>query len=317
MHIHTSIPEFKICTGLLSLVLASGLTACGGGGDEVEFNNTPPEAVYTEGSQTDPVDITGMLPYKGAVSPNLSSYYIVRNLDPGATYIVTLYNLYSDADLSVSPGGQSSRSYTNDESVAGAGGRDYLVIRVSDRSDDYIPRYHGTTFMLNVAPDGGTAQPYGEGSSFEPLDISGLLPYNGFIGVSGVSYYRISQLPTGGLYELRIIPVDGFNNDFLTANVPQPEYCYVSSGFNGVYSCPVKPYDNGSGVGVIDIEYNGASAGDDYREINIQLYEIGDYEGSVGSPIELNYTPNMHYHGMVSGSTNSYYRVSGLNPGQS
>lgn len=202
----TSVPGAvdKLCTapaninGELYLVVEGSRTTAGG------FFTLQVIAggILAEGSRTAPVDITGMLPYSGQVNTD-HSYYIVKGLLPGAAYITSVTGVSDDVDLQVYPNSSfatdtsctSSMLGTVDESCPAAATADgILYIRIAGEFTAA-----GATFTIDVAQGGSI----NEGTAIDPVNITGLLPYGGSVGIN-TSYYLVTGLTANSAYTVNL-----------------------------------------------------------------------------------------------------------------
>lgn len=148
-------------------------------------------APVQQGSVGAPVDITSFpLPYAGQVG-NASSYYLLRDLSPGASYHVSASALtqraqvrtYSDAFTSFLAQGMVDEAVTSIVATANSSGMLYIALDGSSNG-------HGAFYDLDVR-----AAPQSEGSVAAPVAIALKTPYAGQKAYYGAkSYYKISGL---------------------------------------------------------------------------------------------------------------------------
>lgn len=294
----------KLCnTSLLAILLVSLtsllLASCGGGGGE-----DPAVTPVSEGSSSEPIDITGKTPYKGSVGKNGLSFYVIRGVDVSVSYTVSLTNLKSDADLSINSFHYSSNKYLESEVITGIGGFSELVFRIEDHSNDYTPTYNGTSFTLSMVPD-GEAININTGTPENPQDITGLLPYDGISHSTGRSYYKISGLNVGQSYELQVTQQHENPNSTLIVNEGDVTECRLEYGSIGFYVCTTNAMSDGAAGGEISFEFITSS----FAPLTIDLVTPNVSEGSISTPVGLGLTTDFPYTGQVSGYGISYYQV--------
>ena len=204
--------------------------------------NVTPALLTSEGLSGTPVDITGSLPYLGGILA-LPSYYVVTGLANSTNYRVQLGNLTNNVDVHVFSdvnfsaqlcvGNQSSIAETC-EATSTAGGELYIRVRASGAETD-------VAFIVDVL-----TPVTDEGSAGTPVDLTGILPYEGGIKTTA-SYYKVSGLVPSASYTVELINMIGqgslevFSDSGFTTSV-----CTDDRGGNWPESCTVNA--DGSGA---------------------------------------------------------------------
>lgn len=154
---------------------------------------------------------------------------------------------------------------------------------------------------------GGSTAYSDEGAPEAPLEITGMLPYDGQVSQSGTSYYRITGATPDAIYTITLSRTDGLPYP----SVPNAGGAgAVACGFDNVMpGASIDCAMRASGTGVLDFSASGDSVlGGAYA---LTLEEGGTVnEGSPGDPVALDSFP-------FSGGalSHSYYLLTGLTPG--
>ncbi len=187
-------------------------------GNNVEYSFTLElGGIPNEGTVTDPVELTGILPYAGSVSTE-TSYYHVGGLTPGVPYTVTLSSLTDTVRLDLycadpvgggaGRGCQVSSSESSVEGVVRTNGAGVLWIAVFG-----FDTVAGATYTISVAP-GGLPN---EGCGVTAVDVTGTLPRPSTI-YNGPSRYRMAGLNPATTYTVKTY--DGANIYFYVYSAP-------------------------------------------------------------------------------------------------
>ena len=164
-------------------------------------------APVSVGAPGSPVDITASLPdFLGGMSGGVNSYYMVTGLTALQTYRVQLGNLTANVDLDVYSDvnftsllcgtAQSSIAETCEATPPGT----VLYIRVGNRSN---PAATVASYYINIM-DPLTD----EGSPAAPVNLTGLLPYEGMVKTTA-SYYKVTGLIPNAAYLVELINMAG------------------------------------------------------------------------------------------------------------
>lgn len=263
------------------------------------------------------VDITGALPYRGSAPAGGKSFYVVKGLTSGTKYTISVHSLtqsislngYKEATI-YSPSCSSNRTGLSNEACslsANVNGELYIKIDAYFASVD-------AAYTIEILPP-----PVDEGTLETPLDIGGVLPHSGTVTTDGNSYYVVSGLTPGSIYNINLTNVIGYptlfgypHKDFInpgtftslcwsTNNGWADETCQLTANFDG------KVY-----IKVTD--YNSFIAPGSYYKVSVSPTGQSEryFEGYVDAPILLN---NLVYRGQ-SYRYPSNYRYSNLVPGQ-
>jgi hypothetical protein len=299
-----------------------------------------PSLIASEGSQGSPIDISGNLATSGtpsvhigevsSYSNNNQSYYAVHGLPGTTNYTVSLTELTDDAyvevfsDSSLSnklcsahhTGIQDEICVAQTTATGGAVKNASLYIRVTlDKiRNPGSAIWDGASYTLTVSEGGNNI--VSEGASGAPVDISGSLPYAGEVREDEDSYYVISGLNPAMSYAVMLDYAKGDLGFRILGDVnfTLSNYLCVSNDFTDFSEhCTATP--NASGEMYILVEANSYTD----SSYTIDLVAAPVSEGAVSVPIDI--SASLPYSGQVgiyqSGddSTRSYYKVSGLVPG--
>ena len=270
--------------------------------DGASFTITASEGgnpLVSEGAINTPVDITGLLPYSGAVRQSEVSYYQLTGLTPLTDYGVKLNHQmagltirgYTDASFStVSCSNGTARDFTQMMGCnSTASGELFIRIDGGYRTD--------ADYTIELVPIAVT-----EGSDVAPVDITGQLPYSGqandALGLR--SHYVVSGLTPSAEY--LVVTRNGTRNTYTTAQ--GDSYCF-NNGVPPSESCKVQV----SASGELLIAVDGVDEYGAYFELDLK--PAPPAEGSIASPVSI--TAGQVYSGQADFS-GSYYVVSGLVP---
>jgi len=254
-----------------------------------------------EGTFGAPVDVTGKLPYAGQVADY--SYYSM-DVIPGQAYDVSLTGLTDSLYLYV----YNASDFTYEQmrcSVYTAGTVASCTLGVTGPKM-YIKVYAyndvaGTGYTLDVTP----STRVDEGSAGSPIDITGLTPYVGTVGLTASYYvntvtpgegYLISMTEVAGSANLMVYGDDAsFTNSICSPMQygSSSEYCAVTATSGAMY---IK----------VDGSFNGGGF-----TLNMTASSLLA-EGTAASPVNI--TGSVPYAGTVD-STASYY-VNTVTPGE-
>jgi hypothetical protein len=165
-----------------------------------------------------------------------------------------------------------------------------------------------TTGTDDTDDTGGTPTPYvDEGSAGSPLDITGLLPYDGEVSKSGYSYYRVTGALPDSIYTTTLTLIDGLPYQIVpNAAATGGIACgWVNTTPGATIDCAMRA----TAGGVLDFSVQGDTTVGGAFTVTVSLGGIVN-EGHPGTPVEVSAFP-------FSGSAliQSYYLLTGLTPG--
>lgn len=269
-----------------------------------------PGGIPNEGSAGDPVDISGSLPYAGTVS-NADSYYVIGGLSPGRTYTVQLTSPSDDVRLWVASSGNWGQNYHVCTSAEPDASDEVCAYAANADGEIHVRVYGGDTrvgasYTLAIV-EGGF---YDEGSSIDPLDVTGRLPYSGGVATYW-SHYVVTGLVPGATYT---VLVDGVSDDVslmvwsAPARGPQWLECTSTSpGSDAPESCAAKAVNGELHIGV------GGGHTVEGATFTLDVTPGGiAREGSVVVPLDV--TGALPHNGSAN-RDGSFYLVTGLTPG--
>lgn len=255
--------------------------------------------LLSEGAVNSPVDITGQLPYSGAVRKSATSYYQLSGLTPSTVYTLKvnhqmaglMLRTYTDAGFStVSCSNGTGRDFTQTIGCSSTASGE-LFIRVDGGFDT------DTDFTIELV-----AVPVTEGSDVAPVDISSSLPYSGQAndGAGLRSYYIVSGLTPSAEYLV------------VTRNSTRDTYTSVS-GNSSCFNNGVPPSESckaqASANGELLINVDGVNEYGAYFELDVKPAPVA--EGTMDAPVSV--TAGVVHNGKAEYS-GSYYVVTGLTP---
>lgn len=271
-----------------------------------------------------PKDLTGLLPYRGAVGYGETSYYEVGGLIPGQNYTVSLTNILFPSSLttyphrslyttsSVAPVCTSNNAGWEDETcVQAANFEGKIYIQVVDQSEGWD--FDGSFYTISVAQASGTGITF-EGYGDAPVELT-TLPY----ASSTFAYrsnYKVSGLVAGQRYEVHFSNVEAggaaLSGALLNASAGTDtggSSCteYASSSATS-YSgwCVATASDSGNIYIIVEGAYDNPTS----YQLNISDAPVA--EGNSTTPKAITSLP---YVGQVDTTYSySYYVVSGLQP---
>ncbi|MDH4246311.1 MAG: hypothetical protein OEW39_00675, partial [Deltaproteobacteria bacterium] len=273
---------------------------------DVSVTNMDNEPV-SQGTSLIPLNITGATPYPGAVAGAGSSFYYITGLTSGVTYFFSLSTLTSPATFVVysnstyatalCTGNQSATNSIPKSCSAAAPASGIVYIKVLDGT----PTTDGSTYKLDV-----TLQPTAQGSTASPVNITGLLPYNGT--VSGTSsYYVVTGLTPGAVQAVSTSNQSANIDLFVYSNATFTTLLCSSNASNIAEICTATV--PGSGAFYIKTTLGGGMTLSSYI-INVGSPPVA--QGASGAPVDI--TGLLPYPGTMV-SPGSYYVVTGLTPG--
>ncbi len=236
-------PEACIATATVSTIFVIRVDVLSGTtGGTYSINVTPvPASVGSAGS---PSDITSSLPgYLGGLD-GTPSYYVVTGLAASTAYRVQLGNLTDNVDLEVwddatfagtmlCSANASSIAETCEATSTGAGEVYIYVVNAAGSTD--------VAFYLDIMDP-----LFDEGTSGSPVDLTGLIPYEGMVKTTA-SYYSVSSLVPSAIYSVELINMAGqgalevyTDNTYTTTSCTSdlagnwPESCSVAASASGI-----------------------------------------------------------------------------------
>jgi len=294
------------------------------------------DGLPSEGTELNPHDLSfeSDFPYQGTTGP-LDSYYRITNLSSNAIYEISLSNLTDNLSLEVKNNlsyaysswkhcGRSTFytsyyfSFNTDSNY-----EDKSCSFISIEPGEFVVRVNGidnstgSTFSLNVREYSGTPS---EGTSEERYGLSfeNDLPHNGSTDPTG-SYYQVSGLMQNTLYDISLSNLTDNHTVFVSATTG------FSMGINNcgsnIFSSINTNYDDKSctkksdELGKLNINISGTSKVDGATyTLNLTEYAGPPSEGTQVDPLILPFEVSFPHSGSTN-PTNSYYKVTGLNPG--
>lgn len=306
---------------------------------------TTESLISHEGQDGLPLDITGginsglTVTYPGQATIYKTSYYKLVLTSGPANYTVALSNMSGDVDLEVlnaitgwTDSCSSERNHLLNEScviqsqaVEGGIKSVDLYIKVSVQSS-YGDHWDGATFDLTVTPGGDL--PVSEGTSVAPLDVTGMLPYEGKTNGTALNYYKITGLDPASQYEISTTnDIYGLATSVYSDAAMSIQLCQTRNYQtlrNETRRLACKTFPNASGELYLTVNNSNTL---DYHSsygftLNVTAAPVA--EGSFSVPVAITGTGirASQVHGPLDGSgnytastVNSYYVVSGLTPG--
>ena len=180
----------------------------------------------SEGAGT-PKDISALLPYRGSVDYNETSYYEIGGLIPGQNYTVSLTNILFPASLKTSPHksayitstvapvcASNNAEWADETCVQAANFEGKIYVTVSDESAGFD--FDGSFYTISVAQTSGTGITF-EGYFDAPVELT-TLPYSSSTFAFS-SQYKVSGLVAGQRYEVHLNNVDAGGADLNGADL--------------------------------------------------------------------------------------------------
>jgi hypothetical protein len=290
----------------LGVVAVAGFLACDENSPPPVDPGNPVDTVayyIDEGTPTNPLDITGLIPYDGQVSKNGHSFYRITGVIPNEIYTITL-KLSDGLPYQIVPNATSVGNYgcgwtneTPDTAIdcamraSAAGVMDFYV-----RGDTTV----GGAFEVSFT-QGGVVN---EGSIDAPVEVNSF-PFTA--GAQIASYYRLTGLTPGAAYAC----------EFTDASGPV-EFFLFSDETYGTGTCSVQDWEgescniiaDASGCVYLKTQVRQQQHSITYT-ISVTIASVAN-EGSRDAPIDI--TGLLPYPGMVH-LCRSWYILSGLTPG--
>lgn len=317
---------------LLSIILPlSILTSACVPGDGSGLTSGPcPEPDPDTGERV----LTGAQACSGTSHERQTLTFLAKGLDSSKYYDITLTGMTADADLHVAGTFGLNNEYEADESVT-VGGYEEYEITVENMSSKYVTIGDGslsTPFTLTIKEniDLGTI-PLSEGTNESPIDISGELPYTGYVSFNKSSYYHVTGLEANVFYEVTLTdPPSGTDvsdaSSWSVAVVSDNDYSTFDTE-GGL--CKISDYT--TTICAFQMPANGEIylRVSSFSNINfvLDLLPSNSPEGTVDQPVVWDYTSSAtniakvaaEYpadDGVIYGAVPSYYQITGLTPGQ-
>jgi hypothetical protein len=165
-----------------------------------------------------------------------------------------------------------------------------------------------TTGTDDTGDTGGTPTPYvDEGTAGSPLDITGLLPYDGEVSKSSYSYYRVTGALPDSIYTTTLTLIDGLPYQIVpnAASTGGIACGWTNTTPGATIDCAMRA----TAGGVLDFSVRGDTTVGGAFTVTISPGGIVN-EGHPGTPVEVSTFP-------FSGGAlvQSYYLLTGLTPG--
>lgn len=289
-----------------------------------------PVSHASEGTLAAPVSVAATeLPYEGEIGWGYNvfptpppgtqtgeSFYVITGLAPG-DHVVSLH----------APPSTGLIVYGDDATYTALSR--CAVYVANDMTGACSTRILGTSIYVQVMNSGGSGAPVtldvesppyrSEGSSNEPLPlVVSDLPYEGEAQAVLPSHYTVSDMAVGAPYLARVSGLTSTGTLYVDGGDASGHSC-ESPIENGAASCGFSPDSESVEVTVVLNSYprngvsNGRNVGDGYTLELLQL--DGGPVGTPEAPVSFECTVSP-YESTLSPYGSSYYRVTGLSPGQ-
>lgn len=261
--------------------------------------------VVNEGNSNDPV-VVNVFPFSGGAL--VQSYYLLTGLTPNSTYAIQFTNgsgpvallIFQDATYQEIICSTLNDSGNSCNVTANGSGEIYLI--TSTQQNQY-----GVTYTISVTAAGVA----NEGSSNEPVDITGQLPYSGMVHLLS-SWYIITGLTPSNPYTITLANATDAANLYVYGPgwwllpISQKDSYFLWNNGDGTSIESVSVADSN---GDIRIEVRGGDSVDGATfELDIAAGGMPN-EGYFGAPV--NVTGNTPWSGTIYNGP-SYYVITGL-----